>query len=1831
MPPSSPLIAGMVPASGGSAAPAAKTAAVPSTSALIAGMKPNAPVATTTTSAAPSSPLVASMKTGTSSPTTPDIASLVASTPAPKDTSGLFSGFKDATGISTPVPAPSDHVTINLSDPLASLPALSSKLSSDINKPFVAVSDFLKSHISVAPSVSGSVTYKILSALSNLNPANVAEGLTGGIYQSPQTQRQNAANDTVSTGSAALDALQEKINAAKKVIDPTDQSSVDAYNNMISDYNEKADVVKQDTAKAQALQGSFADGVLSSLAKATGAVLGIVGGGELATPQKAITGLTGLFNKFPLLAKYAVPYTEGFVKTLTGLSIQSQLNPNLVGDITKRMQTLGGAIATAPLYTAMGLIKNAGIAIPASFGLGFGMAKLSGATNEQAIQSGIVLGIMDGATRLGGGSTRGLTHEEAQQKLLNESLDTFNSFAETNLTKNSTPQEFKQAYSKAVFATHPDAGGKASDFSAMKNAYDILTNGSISKATPKNADETHPVTEPEKSIQILSKEIKSSLATHGEDVTRTALQTTGFDPAKVDHLIKINLPEVDPKQVLTEIQAGTTVSSNRNQNSRGNGVSSPDGETRNTSLGKEVEPSAQTIRNSVPSSSFINSPEDIDKYITTRTAAAQEKQPTFIKDVEKSTGITPETRIKEAGTIRDKINYELSRGRNPDEIRDVLAGRIITPEPEKALAAIKRDFNVVPERSIDYFKNPSKYGYQGHNLAIRHADGSFSELQIHTPESKKASDLIRPYYVKYRRKELTPEMQKEHAADIKEVNEKVKEIFANKEATDALEHARQHQSFLKDALADHPGRGVGKFINWRTGEFIKGGDSKAISAVGQEESNGGDLDRVLELGQEYKQMEDQLKALTAEIKRLKKEGGAPTPEVKEIYKANVNRGFASLDAIAQVADYIEQNEKNAKLAGDANDAIYKHGNLRKANRQRAIQLADSVGKSLTPEAWSTLYHYDEDKSIKITKQEQQIYNNIVIPIKTALTKSRTEFRALGGVATPDLPQDEFTPRNPVDKGGPVDRLIKNGGKNSIRNGGSLSKSIGSKHRVYHSATDEDGTRRLVAIKDKKIIAIENGKSTPLGSLKSTIHLQGKTFEGKDGKTYTLGQATTKEIKTHTDTRYHENVLANYIVAYDRQQNALSALKLQIHLINDFPEIINKFAPNETPPAGWLEGMSTGLPQFRDTWMEPHLHEILTDLANHQGGEPGNPIFDAVNNVLVSSIVLNPILHFPNVAIGWGAAQAAIGDVGVPGLTPRSRANFARAINAVKNKNALYLSYLEHGAPFMSVKQTTKEFTEAVLTQYENEVEKNPQPYEGLRKVLGYPGNIGTAFSKLNEKITWGGNDIMFLHALLDYADKTGSTPEEAIKFVSKRMADYRIPPRIFGSRSVSKLAQSKALLFGRFRFSGVIKPWIENIKDSFNPGASSKERLAGVRTLAFLGLMAYIVYPYIDKMLKGITGNNNTYLSMAGPLKVVQTAEKAIQAGPEAGVPEGIASILQLNPVLYGLLELGFNTDLYTRNPIYGGHANDESLGTFGTSMVSPLATAERMTPSQFALSLFGIFSPKNTAGANALNAQKYDELPSLEVQLKKLEAAGETDVANAKIREYNNRAIANYNNDQLDKGLPPLKPTDVQPFLKQWGVKAPGATATANAAALYGDGSLTAKSSIIDKVATYAKAIETDPITAFSRIFTGQQIVRVDNAGLLNANAAVIVERLPLASSEAVRAKDATAQGLTPDQMKGLQLDHFVPLEAGGTNEEYNLDLVTTNQNEVLHSAIETPIAAALKLGTITRAKALEYITRYKIGTLGEVPNQHYLDLYKNKYNSQPISLDEVLKAIDK
>lgn len=723
-------------------------------------------------------------------------------------------------------------------------------------------------------------------------------------------------------------------------------------------------------------------------------------------------------------------------------------------------------------------------------------------------------------------------------------------------------------------------------------------------------------------------------------------------------------------------------------------------------------------------------------------------------------------------------------------------------------------------------------------------------------------------------------------------------------------------------------------------------------------------------------------------------------------------------------------------------------------------------------------------------------------------------------------------------------------------------------------------------------------------------LDQRVFVDKNDKEWRIVQATTREIEAQTNTEYYHNALASRIVQYLELNRIARALDF-IESFKSDPRF-SEFAVEDTgqnPPTGetgtWKR---TLMPQFRKYWLEPRTADVFDNFFNYTRPNEGvlETALDATGHFLVNTIFYNPIAHPLNVTALW------LADRGGTFITPTrygvALRAFAKAFTAISKKNDDYTYALLHGAPIMNTSTNRADLAKQLYDVLSSEMDRDVERSKPLAERLGFKTvlDMKKAFGKAWHGATWIPNDILTLQAIYERMDTRDLTFEEAVQETARFIPDYRMPARILGSRKVSETLQSRGLLgsvwfaaayhFGELRSVGSIAKDIALPEGGFTKEGSA-ERYDALGKALMLALLAAIVYPAIDKLWQKVTGSPNTYMSRSGSVKLVADAMQV--ATGEADYTKILQAEMALNPAYLGAAELMFNTDFYTRNPIFGYPPAIGGL-TFLESMIAPVDAASYMSPEDFALSLFNVHTPKNSPGKAAAQAQMYDEEPILLSKVKQEIAAGADDVATAQMAEFNQRLATNYQQALIQEDKPPATPAEVKEFVGQNGIKVPGTVAQANADKLYADNQKAGKQSLIDTVATYAKAIGTDPVTAFSRIFSGQRIVRVDNASFFGPDSAVIVARDDVMEA-AVRAEQGQAEGFTDEQMKGLQLDHVIALELGGSNTPTNLNLVTVNQNESLHPIVENFLAKALTQGTVSRSNVKQYILDYKAGTLGE------------------------------
>lgn len=1652
----------------------------------------------------------------------PRIASIATNT-KPVDTSGLFSGFLKQNNFSnestTPVtdqgPSLFEKATgAKFSDVMSGLPKASKDVSDTINKEIIqkpadllANTDFIKQASAGidSGSESGMFAQEMLHKFSY--GLNSLSGVTGGLYQAPDN--------------------------------PTED---------------------------------FTDKALKVFSTGIGAAVGISSFGsvlsELPGVAGATAGLTNLANKYPLMAKYLAPYIKPLVTNSLGFAAYGQLNPNLAGDMKKRALTLATDIGTAPLYTALGMIKSAGVSIPASFGLGFGMAKLSGASNQDAIASGLALGVMDAFGRVDG--SRGLTPEEIQTKLKEEAFKVLNQYSETKLTEDSTPAELQKAYYAGAHQTHPDVGGTQEAFTSLKNAYDLLSRGAVSKVEEGQ-------TTPEQSIALLKEGIQEGIQTHGEDVTHQALQEhLGVDQPTATRLV--NAAKFNPEKVegiAPEKLSLDNIFSDKIKAEGGISVNLKTGES--PTEGYSFSPDKST-EFSVPVQDFNES--HVDSFI------------------EKHYDELTSGRLLFGGWV-DGGNAYLDLSKNVASEHEAVVGA--KQSNQIGIYDVKNgetkytDKYTLNQEGVYQYEGAQQGGNekasQGKTQVIRSAEGGFvnpGEVADQVAKSvKQLHDTV------------------EHAITVGDVVGKISDsIYKNEGArtafkvrlTNLVEEARRSSTPKEREHVYH---------------FME--DHK-FPLTNKERT------QVLPL------VESMDKTLT----RLRQEARAANVYITgDIAGEHTPRNAIEKGGVFDKA--LEAYQKGKKVILRNGNSLSK--SVGAGSKHRVFRaLTDEAGKrTVVAVKNKQVTAFDKNKMTSLgtlkLKPKEEFLKTEIEPILTEVKKIQSSIDNLQKLVDARTPVSASKMK---ELGKEIDDLVV---RNKILSAlkdtsdaklNSLMTTIKQKTAEFNTlgkvkqTLDQTKIARQERLKVLQSQMIE--MTNLLGEIESKYNpneLDQKVFQANDGKQYKIGQATTREIEANTKTRYYKDPLANYALAIERTANAVRAARLldKIKTSPDYKDSIIKEGPGVTIPTDFK---TTRLQQFRGYWMEPHLAEAFDDLAKRQEGGLHIPIYDEINNLLISALVINPIMHFPNVAMGWGSAMAANG---LP-----FKLDFGETLKEVINKSPDYLRWLEHGAPFQYIRQTNSEFADALLKDFTIEVTKDPSRYQEMAEMLGHANPVEwvKGLEKISSDATWIGNDTMLYHALKEYQRTNNVSEEKAIAEVTKRLADYRIPPRVLGSRALSVAMQNNALLmFMRYHYTGVLKPWFANIGDAVLPrgeGATGEEqkadaqqqRYSAMRTLAYFGAMWFIWQYGLNKVLQKATGNPDSYMSMPGAMRLPQNIIKSIQLKTPVPI---ITSTFSLNPgvkLVGSILDGGYDINNFMK-PVFG--PGGEGLGALLGNSASPynaISGAFNGTGSwtDYAESLGGIYTPKTTTSTQLFNGMLNVEKPQVVSQMKAKIAAGDTAGAIALAHDFNERlkvAIKNADISNHNSGSPARVNYYFQTFpnglgQKGYAIRMPSAQAMANYEAKQG-------------LSTGQKEL---PGAGNKNSVKGapSDINNHSNPGTVKtvtSNGVTLYNRM----SNELAVKAAMSGGKIQPY---TQLDHIVPLEGGGTNEIDNLTILTTIEDGI-NQPLEDFIGKEVKAGRMNLAQSTEIAIRFKAG-LGQKLTPKLMNDYQSKYGSKPLTL---------
>lgn len=267
-------------------------------------------------------------------------------------------------------------------------------------------------------------------------------------------------------------------------------------------------IVKPNTGQATTTGGSIGNTVGSIL----GSVASVkrISQGVSALSKFLQTGTTAeqLISTYPTVAKYAIPIAE----SSASFAAYGQLDPDQQ-DRVKRLalDSLGGVAA----YLIGAKAEKAVVALPAAFGVGYGLARMDGANNTEAVKAGAMYVLLEAIARAGKPvpGKEIVPLKDTNVILKTEAANNLSELSGMQITKDSPLAEIKKAYGEAAKKYQiTDAGGDEALYKKTVESYKALTTTDFAKWLKESGraeKQTQPTQQPvtqQKSLNVFTPE-----------------------------------------------------------------------------------------------------------------------------------------------------------------------------------------------------------------------------------------------------------------------------------------------------------------------------------------------------------------------------------------------------------------------------------------------------------------------------------------------------------------------------------------------------------------------------------------------------------------------------------------------------------------------------------------------------------------------------------------------------------------------------------------------------------------------------------------------------------------------------------------------------------------------------------------------------------------------------------------------------------------------------------------------------------------------------------------------------------------------------------------------------------------------------------------------------------------------------------------------------------------------------------------------------------------------------------------------------------------------------
>lgn len=725
-------------------------------------------------------------------------------------------------------------------------------------------------------------------------------------------------------------------------------------------------------------------------------------------------------------------------------------------------------------------------------------------------------------------------------------------------------------------------------------------------------------------------------------------------------------------------------------------------------------------------------------------------------------------------------------------------------------------------------------------------------------------------------------------------------------------------------------------------------------------------------------LDEQIKAANENLTEAKKLSGAPVkgkPGERGFARMNVPAVVLSAPfkaAQEKVSDFIEKRKEASHYTTQAR--LLEEG-LAGLDRKYEADVLDtrnmlrSVNKAFTPEEEAAVYHAVEaGRDAGLSDKEKALKNDFVKPIQKINQDLREE---LAGFGWGDLyPEGGYIHRIVEGKPGRLESAAKGqgGGKGNL-----LSKTTPStKERRMFALEDADGYRMVVHKADGRLTGFDQGKPVDMGSYKALK--PGGEFTSKDGQTWTLKNATTKEIEDATNLRYYKNAMAVTTLDNLELQRAVNAARFLESFKSrpDFDTVAIKADAGDQIPQGWKQSQ---IPQFRGYAFEPRTREVLDDLHDRMTNYEPPGFFEKIGDFLQTSILLNPLMHVANMADIWTNERGVLRSAQVWKADNSFRAGM-KALKAVTTRNEDYLNALRAGAPLMSHKLLVRDLNRAFQEVLSGEAAKDKGLAAKLRESMALPADSNPIeiLRGASHSGAFMSNDVFLLQSVYDKMESSGMNFEASLRQTMKTFPEYRVPTRVADQKWIADLMKNRLTTWFSGYHYGKWRAFRNMAADSVRPGASAEDRTWALSRIAMLGLLVAVVYPAYQQLVKKMSGDPNARVKRFGLSGTVQNMID-VHSGKK-DITQAAESEVTPSALLKGAVETATNRDSYTgdyvRNPNDpAGTQVKQTAEHFAKSAVGPYAQYQRYKNDpdglkKFLWSQVGVTFPKSETQTKA-------------------------------------------------------------------------------------------------------------------------------------------------------------------------------------------------------------------------------------------------------------------------